>query len=245
MSTAAVPANSCFFNSNHPDLFFPGDEELFLFLCLIVVDYIDHTRPDTNHDQNQHQIEQNNLLKQITQHTAHKGAAQQEYRQQHPPNMIHSLPPLHALGSGIDEGSDLVQGIGHHLHNAVGSGTGRSRNGHHANGTVLDDQEANGIDVQTAAHAAAEGKFPSLGINYGRTWAAIGNLQPYLERIFVIKKRKIEVECDFLASQTLITARLDLTITLGRIIGTVVFYGVKALIQFLKINKKRKGGAAK
>lgn len=84
-----------------------------------------------------------------------------------------------------------------------------------------------------------------LGIQYGRTWAAIGNLQPQLERFLVIKKRKIEVECDFTASKTLINARLDLTITLGRILATVVVYGVRALIQFLKINKKRKGGAAK
>lgn len=101
------------------------------------------------------------------------------------------------------------------------------------------------LDVLEIKLVLGGGDPASLGINYGRTWAAIGNLQPYLERIFVIKKRKIEVECDFLASQTLITARMDLTITLGRIIGTVVFYGVKALIQFLKINKKRKGGAAK
>jgi DNA mismatch repair ATPase MutL len=91
----------------------------------------------------------------------------------------------------------------------------------------------------------AGGDPADLGINYGRVWTAIGNFQPYLERFLVIKKRKIEVECDFCASQTLVTARLDLTITLGRIIGTVVVYSVKALIQFLKINKKRKGGAAK
>lgn len=83
-----------------------------------------------------------------------------------------------------------------------------------------------------------------LGINYGRAWAAIGNLQPQLERLFVIKKRKIEVECDFCAYQTLVEARLDLTITLGRILVTVFVYGIRAVIQFLKINKKRKGGAS-
>ena len=83
-----------------------------------------------------------------------------------------------------------------------------------------------------------------LALNYGRAWAAIGNLQPQLEKIFVIKKRKIDVECDFCGDKTLIIARLDLTITLGRILATVVVYGVRALVQFLKINKKRKGGAA-
>jgi len=84
-----------------------------------------------------------------------------------------------------------------------------------------------------------------LAVNYGRAWAAVGNLMPRLERVFVIKKRSIEVECDFETSQTRVTARLDLTITLGRIIATAVLYGVKALIEFLKIKNKRKGGASK
>lgn len=84
-----------------------------------------------------------------------------------------------------------------------------------------------------------------LAVNYGRAWAAVGNLMPRLERVFVIKKRNIEVECDFEASQTRVTAQLDLTITLGRIIATAVVYGVKALIEFLKIKNKRKGGASK
>ena len=84
-----------------------------------------------------------------------------------------------------------------------------------------------------------------LAVNYGRAWAAVGNLMPRLERVFVIKKRNIEVECDFEASQTKVIARLDLTITLGRIIATAVVYGVKALIEFLKIKNKRKGGASK
>lgn len=84
-----------------------------------------------------------------------------------------------------------------------------------------------------------------LAVNYGRAWAAVGNFLPRLEKVFVIKKRNIEVECDFTAAETKIIARLDLTITLGRILATVVVYGVRALIQFLKINKKRKGGASK
>ena len=83
-----------------------------------------------------------------------------------------------------------------------------------------------------------------LAVNYGRAWAAVGNLMPRLERVLVIKKRNIEVECDFETTKTLVTARLDLTITLGRILATVVVYGVKALIEFLKIKNKRKGGAS-
>jgi hypothetical protein len=84
-----------------------------------------------------------------------------------------------------------------------------------------------------------------LAINYGRTWAAVGNLFPLLERTFVIKKRNIEVECDFTASEMLVIARLDLTITLGRLIALVVRYGLRGLREYLNILKLRKGGAVK
>ena len=84
-----------------------------------------------------------------------------------------------------------------------------------------------------------------LAINYGRAWAALGNLMPQLERFLVIKKRDLEVECDFTASQTLVIARLDLTITLGRILAAVFKFAFRALIEFLKIMNKRKGGAVK
>lgn len=82
-----------------------------------------------------------------------------------------------------------------------------------------------------------------LAVNYGRIWAAVGNLLPRLEKIFVIKKRDIQVECDFTASETLVIVRLDVTITLGRLLALVLLYAIRALTQFLKIMKKRKGGA--
>ena len=71
----------------------------------------------------------------------------------------------------------------------------------------------------------------------------MGNLDPQLERLFVIKKKKLEIECDFTADQTLIFARLDLTITLGRLLKLAFRYGVKALREYLKIYKTIKGGA--
>ena len=84
-----------------------------------------------------------------------------------------------------------------------------------------------------------------LAVNYGKTWTAVGNLLPALERWFVIQKRDVEVECDFTASQTLVTARLDISITLGRLISLIAVYGVRALKEFLNFKKKRKGGAVK
>ena len=66
---------------------------------------------------------------------------------------------------------------------------------------------------------------------------------PQLERFFVISKRDVEVECDFTAGQTLIIARLDLTITIGRLLSMAVRYGIRAVREYLKIINKRKGGA--
>ena len=79
-----------------------------------------------------------------------------------------------------------------------------------------------------------------LALNYGRAWEALGNLMPKLEKWFVIKKRDLDVQCDFTASETVIYARLDITITLGRIISLVAVYAVRALVKFLKIKKMRK-----
>lgn len=81
-----------------------------------------------------------------------------------------------------------------------------------------------------------------LAVNYGRAWAALGNLLPRLEQVFVIKKRDLEVECDFTARETLVIAGLDITVTLGRLLALGAVYGVRALKTFLTIRKKRKGG---
>ena len=83
-----------------------------------------------------------------------------------------------------------------------------------------------------------------LAVNYGKAWAAVGNLMPHLERFLVIKKRDIQVECDFVGASTLIFAHVDLTITLGRIIYIAVYHGIRAVAAYLKIMNKRKGGAS-
>ena len=84
-----------------------------------------------------------------------------------------------------------------------------------------------------------------LAVNYGKTWAAVGNLMPQLERLFVIKKKDVEVECDFTASETKVIAHVDVTITLGRLIALAVNYGIRGIREFLNFQKKRKGGAVK
>lgn len=82
-----------------------------------------------------------------------------------------------------------------------------------------------------------------LAINYGKATAALGNLWPRLEELFVIKKRDVKIQCDFEADKTLVKARLDLTITLARVFSVSFRYGIRALKELKKILNKRKGGA--
>ena len=84
-----------------------------------------------------------------------------------------------------------------------------------------------------------------LAVNYGRTWTAVGNFLPVLDRWFVIKKRDVEVECDFTASETKVIACLEITMTLGRLLSLAAVYGFRGIREFIVFRNKRKGGAAK
>ena len=99
------------------------------------------------------------------------------------------------------------------------------------------------VDVLTLQVALAGEDKAALAKNYGLAWAALGNLYPRLERIFVIRKRNLEIECDFAGRETRVVFELVLTITLGRILAIAVVYGIRGLGTFLKIRKQQKGGA--
>lgn len=73
-------------------------------------------------------------------------------------------------------------------------------------------------------------------IDYGRSWALIGALTPYLERLFVIKKRDIQPILDYNTDKMKIDAHLTLTITVGR----VLTLALRAGVGFLKIMNERK-----
>ncbi len=72
-----------------------------------------------------------------------------------------------------------------------------------------------------------------LALNYGRAWSAVGNVIAMLERVFVIKERDVEVECDFTSDTTRVTADVALTITLG----IAVIFGFRALKEFIKFKR--------
>ena len=103
------------------------------------------------------------------------------------------------------------------------------------------------IDVLYVKMTMAGGDPADLAISYGNTWAALGNLWPYIDRMFTIKKRDIQIQCDFEASESLVNARVDITITLARLLGLVFGYAFRILIKFLKImwDRKKKAETAK
>lgn len=82
-----------------------------------------------------------------------------------------------------------------------------------------------------------------LAVNYGKACAIVGGIMPQIERLFYIKKRDVEVQCDFTAEKTLIFARLDATITIGRLLILQCRYGIPLIREYLKIMNQRKGGA--
>ena len=82
-----------------------------------------------------------------------------------------------------------------------------------------------------------------LAVNYGRAWAALGSLMPQIERLFVIKKRNVEILCDFTDDETRIYGRIDATITIGRCLHLLSQHGINILRNLFNTTKLRKGGA--
>ncbi len=92
-------------------------------------------------------------------------------------------------------------------------------------------------------HLTLAGDDPAdVALNYGKTWVSVANLIPLLERFFIIKKRDVAVNCCFTGDKTTVSAQLELSITIARFLGLVIWHGSGFLREYLKIMKRRKGG---
>ena len=89
----------------------------------------------------------------------------------------------------------------------------------------------------------AGGDPANLAVNYGRSWAALGNLMPTLERYLDIRKRDLQIECDFEGSEPSIYGYICVQITLGRSLWLMIRYGVKFFKELIALKNTRKGGA--
>ncbi len=78
-----------------------------------------------------------------------------------------------------------------------------------------------------------------VAVNSGRIYASMAVLMGQLQNWFVIKKQDVRVDCDFQAEQTLVVARLDVTIRLYRIIALAVVNGWKAWKTYSNIQSQR------
>ena len=88
------------------------------------------------------------------------------------------------------------------------------------------------------------GKDPcDVAIQYARAWATVGTVLPVLERAFVIQSHDGQITCDFSAHESVITVRVDLTISIGRLFSLGMRHGIHTLREFLHILHVRKGGA--
>lgn len=90
---------------------------------------------------------------------------------------------------------------------------------------------------------AGDDKY-SLAVNYGKAWAALGNLLPVLDNHLHLKKRDVEIECDFAARETTVLLDTQITIRVGRMLWLGLTYGIRCLKEFLNLSK-RKGGTNK
>ena len=81
----------------------------------------------------------------------------------------------------------------------------------------------------------------NLSINYGRCWVVLGNLFPYLETLFTIQKRNLEIECDYLAESTQIDFLVDIRLPLKTLVKLLMRHGT-LIDNYKTIKKEAKDG---
>lgn len=86
-----------------------------------------------------------------------------------------------------------------------------------------------------------KGEDPAAaGLLYGKAWAVAGALTPVLENSFRIRKRDIQVFCNFLEEKTTVYAEGRIMFHVGDMLFIGLRHGVPILIAL--IQNKRKGG---
>ena len=63
-----------------------------------------------------------------------------------------------------------------------------------------------------------------LAVQYGQAWAAVGTLLAGLESLISIGKRNVDVRCDFVGTESCFTARLDFSLSFGRLLAYMFRY---------------------
>lgn len=86
----------------------------------------------------------------------------------------------------------------------------------------------------------AGGDPAKTALCYGKAWAAAGALAAQLEEWFHIRRKNIQMECNFLGGSTTVTALLYATLPLGQAVYLTIKYGVRLLKDYMKIRNQKK-----
>ena len=79
-----------------------------------------------------------------------------------------------------------------------------------------------------------------LSVNYGRCCAALGAVTPQIERLFRIKKRKLEVQCDYTADRPKVAVQVDIRIPVYKFLLLCCFHGMRVLKKYKEYINKTK-----
>jgi hypothetical protein len=94
-------------------------------------------------------------------------------------------------------------------------------------------------NLELCLTVGGRGEDPAkAAILYGRAWAAIGALLPQLERVFIIQKREVQAQIDFLSEETTVFTQATAVISVGALVKMAVYYGIRGLKIFLRHRKK-------
>lgn len=79
-----------------------------------------------------------------------------------------------------------------------------------------------------------------LAILQGRIWAAVGSLDPILNRSLRIRRKHVDISSDFLRDTSVVTARMEVTITVGHLVVLGVRFGARAIRLMSEIKNQKK-----
>ena len=81
-----------------------------------------------------------------------------------------------------------------------------------------------------------------LAILYGRACGVVSELQVLVNRIFKVRRQKVNVFCDFAGTQSKIQVYSRISIPTVRLLGLILRYGLGIIKDYKAIKNRRKGG---
>lgn len=81
-----------------------------------------------------------------------------------------------------------------------------------------------------------------LALNYGKAWAAVGNIVSFLENFLTIKKRNVQVNTDFLGDTTRVYLKVFANMSIWRLFSLLMKHGLPLRDEYKKFLNIDEGG---